>query len=60
MTQSFLQATKDIDKESENIEVSVLNTKDVVDNFLGLGKKYGLVHLASSTRTENRGKYIFR
>ena len=37
----YLQATKEIDKETEKIYISVLNAKDIIYHFLSLSKKYG-------------------
>ena len=36
----YLQATKDIDKETEKLDISVSNAKDIVYYFLSLAKKY--------------------
>ena len=38
----YLQATKYIDKETDKLDVSVSNVKDIVDNFISLANKYGL------------------
>ena len=37
----YLQATKEIDKKTEKIYISVLNAKDIIYHFLSLSKKYG-------------------
>ena len=37
----YLQATKYIYKESGNLDISVSNAKDILDNFLSIDNKYG-------------------
>ena len=34
----YLQATKEIDKETDKINISVSKTKDIIDHFLGAKK----------------------
>ena len=36
----YLQATKEIDKEYDKLDISVSNAKDIIDNFLSLANKY--------------------
>ena len=36
----YLQSTKEIDKESDKINTSVSNTKDIIDHFLCISNKY--------------------
>ena len=36
----YLQAKKEIDKESYKLYISVLNAKDIIDHFLNLAKTY--------------------
>ena len=42
----YLQETKDIDKESEKLDISVSNTKDVIYHFFSLANKYVWGNLA--------------
>ena len=37
----YLQATAQIDKESDKLDVSVKKSKDIIDHFFCLPKKYG-------------------
>ena len=37
----YLQATKEIDKETDKLDISVSNAKDIVYRFLSLSNKYG-------------------
>ena len=37
----YIQATKEIDKEAEKLDILVSNAKDIIDNFLSLTNKYG-------------------
>ena len=39
-TKLYLQAKKEIDKESEKLDSPVSNTKDIIDNFTSLANKY--------------------
>ena len=36
----YLQPTKEIDKESDKLDISVFNVKDIINHFLSLGNKY--------------------
>ena len=36
----YLQATKEIDKDTYKIDISISNVKDIVDQFLVLANKY--------------------
>ena len=42
----YLQATKDIDKEADKLNILVSNDKDSIDHFLSLANKYGWVLIA--------------
>ena len=44
--------TKYIDKETDKLYTSVSNPKEIVDQFLSLGKKYGWVRLSFMIRTD--------
>ena len=37
----YTQGENDTEKESDNIEVSVSNARDVVDHFIGIANKCG-------------------
>ena len=55
-----LQATKDIYKETDNLDISVPNTKDIVYHFISLAKKIDWVRLALMVGTDTYSKNIFR
>ena len=42
----YLQASKDIYKESDKLDISVSNEKDIIDHFISLTNKYLWVSLA--------------
>ena len=42
----YLQATNKIDKETEKLDISVSNAKDIIDPFIILANKYGWGRLA--------------
>ena len=56
----YLKATNQIDKESEKLDISVSNTKDLIDHFLSLDNKYGWVRLAFLIKTGAGAKNMFR
>ena len=56
----YLQATKGIDKETDKLDVSVSNVKDIVDNFLSLANKYGLGFLVFTVGLSAGTMNIFR
>ena len=56
----YLQATQEIYKEAEKFDISVLNTKDVIDNFLNPANKYGLGRLEFMVDTGAGENIIFR
>ena len=37
----YLQANKNIDKETDKLDISVSNAKDIIDHFLSLANKNG-------------------
>ena len=37
----YLQATKEIYKESDKLDISVFNAKDIIYHFLSISNKYG-------------------
>ena len=37
----YLQETREIDKESDKLNISVSNTKAIIDYFISLSDKYG-------------------
>ena len=41
----YLQATKEIDKGYDKLDISVSNSKDIIDHFISLANKYGLWYL---------------
>ena len=47
----YLQVKKDMETESNQLDISVSNSKDVVENFLSLAKKYGWRCLAFMLHT---------
>ena len=56
----FLQATKDIDKETDKLDNYVSNDKDIIDHFIGLANKYGWIRLAFMVNTGTGINNIFR
>ena len=55
----YLQAKSQIDKEYDQIYISFLNVKDVVDHFLTLANKYCQRHLIFMLETSAGPKNIF-
>ena len=55
----YLQATREIDKESDKLDITVSNTKDIIDNFISLYKKYGWKHLEFMVETGAGTNKIF-
>ena len=37
----YLQETKDIAKGADNLDIWILNAKDIIDHFISLANKYG-------------------
>ena len=56
----YLQATKDIEKLSHKLYLSVSNTKDIIYHFVSLANKYIWGRLALMVRTCADNKRIFR
>ena len=56
----YLQATKEIDKETDKLDISASNSKDIIDNFLSLDNKYGWGRLAFVLGTADGPRNIFR
>ena len=56
----YLKSTKEIDKESDKLDISVSNAKDIIYCFLCLAKKYGWVRLAFMVKTGSGTKKILR
>ena len=56
----YLQATKYIYKESGNLDISVSNAKDILDNFLSIDNKYGWVLLLFMVGPDAGTNKIFR
>ena len=40
-TKIYFQETKEIDKETDNLDISVSNSKEIIDPFLRLDNKNG-------------------
>ena len=55
----YLQETKEIDKETDKLDISVSNNKDIIDHFLGIYNKYGWVSLAFIVGTTTGENNIF-
>ena len=56
----YLHSTKEIDKETDELDISVSNVKDIIDHFLSLSNKYFWVRLALMANTGTCAKNIFR
>ena len=56
----YLRATNEVDKESDKLDISVSNVKDIIYHFLSLVKKYGWGCLAFMVVTDAGPKIIFR
>ena len=54
------QETKDIYKETEKLDISVSNAKDIIDHLLSLSKKYGWGRLSFMLGTSDVPRNIFR
>ena len=48
----YLQATNEVDKESDKLDISVSNVKDIIYDFLSLCNKYGWGCLAFMVVTD--------
>ena len=56
----YLKSTKEIDKESDKLDISVSNAKDIIDHFLSISNKYGWGRLAFMAQTGAGANIIFR
>ena len=56
----YLQETKKIDKETDKLDISVLNAKDIIDQFISLANKHGWGRIAFMVGTDIGSKNIFR
>ena len=56
----YLQVTREIEKQTDNIDISVSNTKDIIDNFLSISNKYGWERLAFMVGTATVSNNIFK
>ena len=56
----YFQATTQIDKESDKLDISVSNAKDIIDHFISLTKKYGWGSLECMAETGAGANNIFR
>ena len=55
----YIQATREIEKEYDMLDISVSNTKDIIDNFPILENKYGWGRLIFMVNTTEGNKNIF-
>ena len=55
----YLQETEDTEKEYDKLDISVSNSKDIIDNFLSLTNKFGWVRLAFMVENGTVAKNIF-
>ena len=55
----YLRSTKEIDKENDKLDISVSNSKCIVDHFLSSANKYGWVRLAFMVITATGAKDVF-
>ena len=55
----YLQATKEIYKEAYKLDISVSNTKYIIDHFISLANKYGWGSLALMADTGAGANNIF-
>ena len=56
----YLQSTKEIDKETDTLDILVPDAKDIIYPFLGLSKKIGWGHLALMVNTGTGSNNILR
>ena len=56
----YLQATKEIYKEDDKLDIPVSNAKDIIDDFLSLANKYGSGRFSFIVQTGAGAKNIFR
>ena len=56
----YVQATKDMDKETDKLDVSVSNTKDIIEHFLRLSNKHVWVSHAFVVNNGTGEKNVFR
>ena len=59
-TNIYLQATKEIYKETDKLDIYFTNSKEIIYHFLSLANKYGWVCLASMVETDTVPNNIFR
>ena len=55
----YLQATEYINKETDKLDISVSNSKDIIDQFLSLGNKYVWVRFSFTVGTDADAKKKF-
>ena len=56
----YLQATKDIDKEADELDISVSNAKDIIDHFISIANKYVWGRLKFMVYTSAGANNMFR
>ena len=56
----YIQATKEIGKENDKLNISVSNVKYIIYHFLNLTKEYGWICLAFMVETGAFPKEMFR
>ena len=56
----YLQITKEIGKETNKIDISVSNAKNIVDNFISLANKYDWGRLVFMVNTGTGANNTFR
>ena len=56
----YLQATKEIYKESYKIDIQFSNSEEIIDHFISLAHKYGWGRLSFLVRTGAGKKNILR
>ena len=54
----YLQATNEMDKENDKLDISVSNSKDIIDHFISLANKYGWRRLTFTAGTATGAKNI--
>ena len=55
----YLQEKKEIYKEADGLDISVSNSKEIIDNFPNISYKYGWLSLAFMVQTGAGEKNIF-
>ena len=56
----YLQSSKEIYKETDKIDISVSNAKEIVDNFISLSNRYGWLRLVFMVETAADANKTFR